>query len=171
MRKCDGMTLMEVLAALLVLTLLVTAMGTSLDLMGRAETVSRFSSESEALASTIRTTLQDVLGFAETEDGTTFSNREYGIQNGVLCLDTGKLCVQEAGNTPRILTGSGIYGDLFLSDLKILYIPAGGSAAITRLDGTELPNGPGGVFYITFRIEDPAGLSRDHETAVRQVNP
>ena len=173
--KDSGMTLMEVLAALLVLTLLVTAMGTSLDLMARAVTSTRFAAESDALASVLQTTLADVLGFAEsvreTADGLQFSNREYGITNGQLCLAEGKLCVREADSAPKLLTGSGVYDDLRISDLKILFIPAGESGAVTRLDGTEVAEIPGGVFYITFRIENGTGLFRDYETAVRLVNP
>lgn len=173
--KDSGMTLMEVLAALLVLTLLVTAVGTSLDLMARAETATRFAAESDALASVLQTTLADVLGFGEslreTEEGLRFSNREYGVLNGVLCQEEGKLCVREAGFEPKLLTGSGIYGDLRLADMKIRYIPAGQSGAVTRLDGTEVTEIPGGVCYITFRIENGTGLFRDYETAVRLVNP
>ncbi len=94
-----GMTLMEVLAALLVLTLLVTAMGTSLDLMGRLETSSRFAAESDTLAATIQTTLADVLGFGENVeilgDSPVFTNREFGIQKGSLYLEEGKLCVRD----------------------------------------------------------------------------
>lgn len=169
MKKCEGMTLMEVLAALLVLTLLVAAMGTSLDLMGRAETAARFASESDALAAVLQTTLQDVLGFAEAVDGEMISNREYGIVNGTLCIRDGKLCVREA--EPRPLTGAGIYGDLSLSNLQIQYIPPGQSGTVTRTDGSVVSEIPGGVFYITFRIENPVGLSQTYETAVRQVNP
>jgi prepilin-type N-terminal cleavage/methylation domain-containing protein len=169
MRKCDGMTLMEVLAALLVLTLLVTAMGTSLDLMGRAENASKFSAESDALASSLQTVLADVLGFAENLEDNTFSNREYGIQKGSLCLEAGKLCVRETEVRP--LLGSGIYGELAVTELEIQYVPEGQSADITRPDGREISNVPGGVFYITFRIENSTGLSRVYETAVRLVNP
>ena len=169
MRKCEGMTLIEVLAALLVLTLLAVAMGTSLDLIGRAEASSRFASESDALAAVLQTTLEDVLGFAETLDGETVSNREYGIVNGTLCIGEGKLCVREAEIRP--LAGPGIYGELTLAELDICYIPPGQSGTITRLNGTEMTGIPGGVFYITFRIEHPAGLSRTYETAIRQVNP
>lgn len=165
----EGMTLMEVLAALLVLTLLVTAMGTSLDLMGRLETASRFAAESDTLAATIQTTLADVLGFAENLEGNTFSNREYGIQKGSLCLEAGKLCVRETEVRP--LLGSGIYGNLAVTELEIQYIPPGESADMIRPDGSEIPNVPGGVFYITFRIENSTGLGRDYETAVRLVNP
>ena len=169
MRKCEGMTLMEVLAALLVLTLLVVAMGTSLDLMARAETASRFAAESDALAAVLQNTLQDVLGFAETADGERISNREYGIVNGTLCIGEGKLCIRDGEIRP--LTGSGIYGDLTLAELNICYIPPGQSGALTRLDGTELTNIPGGLFFVTFRIENPTGLSQTYETAIRQVNP
>ena len=171
--KDSGMTLMEVLAALLVLTLLVTAMGTSLDLMARAETSTRFAAESDALASVLQTTLADVLGFAEsvreTDGELRFSNREYGIQDGTLCLEDGKLCVRDAETRP--LTGSGIYGDLTVCDLKIQYIPPEQSGTITRLDGTTCADIPGGLFYVTFRIENATGLTRDYETAIRQVNP
>lgn len=173
--KDSGMTLMEMLAALLVLTLLVTAMGTGLDLMARAETAARFAAESDTLASVVQTTLADVLGFGEsvreTEGGLQFSNREYGISNGKLCLAEGKLCVREAGFEPKPLTGSGIYGDLRISDLKIQFIPLGESGTVTRLDGTEVIEIPGSVFYITFRVENGTGLFRDYETALRQVNP
>ena len=173
--KDSGMTLLEMLAALLVLTLLVTAMGTSLDLMARAETSTRFAAESDALASVLQTTLADALGFAEsvreTEEGLRFTNRDYGIHNGQLCLAEGKLCVREAGFTPRVLTGSGVYDDLRLADLKIRFIPQGESGTVTRLDGTEVTGIPGGVFYITFRVENGTGLFRDYETALRLVNP
>lgn len=169
MRKSEGMTLMEVLAALLVLTLLVAAMGTSLDLMARAETASRFASESDALAAVLQAALQDVLGFAEAAEGGSISNREQGIRNGTLCIEEGKLCVREAET--RILTASGIYGDLKVSDLQIRYIPPGQSGTVTRLDGREITDVPGGLFYVTFSIEHPTGLSRTYETAIRQANP
>ena len=173
--KDSGMTLMEVLAALLVLTLLVTAMGTGLDLMARAETSTRFAAESDALASVLQTTLADVLGFAESvrEIGgeLRFSNRDYGIIHGSICLAEGKLCVREDDSEPKLLTGSGIYDDLRISDLKIQFVPPGESGAVTRLDGTEVAEIPGGVFYIAFRIENGTGLFRDYETAVRLVNP
>ena len=173
--KDSGMTLMEVLAALLVLTLLVTAMGTGLDLMARAETSTRFAAESDALASVLQTTLADVLGFAEsvreTDGELRFSNREYGITNGRLCLTDGRLCVREDNSGPKLLTGSGIYDDLRISDLKIQFVPPGESGTVTRLDGTEVGEILGGVVYITFRIENGTGLFRDYETAVRLVNP
>ena len=170
MKKHEGMTLMEVLAALLVLTLLVVAVGTSLDLLGRTEGTTRFASESDALAAVLQTTLEDVLGFGENVAGGSFSNRSYGIVSGTLCVVEGKLCVREAEEA-RPLLGSGVYGDLSVADLQIQFIPPGQSGTVTRPDGSVVSDIPGGVFYVTFRIENAAGLSRDYETAARLVNP
>ena len=170
-----GMTLMEVLAALLVLTLLVTAMGTGLNLAAKIQEEALFASESAALADILQTALADVLGFGSDiraeGDSVRFSSSDYGLGDGQLVLADGLLCLRESGGEPRPLVGEGAYGTMKISQWKLHYIPRNSVETVTLLDGTAVTPLRGGLFYISFRIESPSGLCRDYETVVRLVNP
>lgn len=98
LRSRSGMTLVEVMVSLLILTLLVTVMGTGMETAVRVCSDSLFESHSASLAGIVNTALGDVLRYAQdirTSDsgftdasgarisraGFVFTNLEYGVQD------------------------------------------------------------------------------------------
>lgn len=185
----SGMTLMEMLASLLILTLLVTAMGTSMESTRRIYREAAFETDSAALASIVNTALGDVLRYAEdirppeavdaagnpvdAGVGFVFTNRDYGLHDvyfqtrtgdddtgGILTLRSLRL---EEG-TQRIqeteLVNSGAYPNLEITNFTATYTKSGA-------EGKR-----GGYVYITYTIRnctDPS-QTRETESIVRLLN-
>lgn len=111
LKSKSGMTLMEMMASLLILTLLVTAMGTGMDTAMNVYGDAMFESNSASLAGIVNTALSDVLRYAQdirTKDtangetfqdaagnalgsnvGFVFTNIEYGVQDVYFQTKTG----------------------------------------------------------------------------------
>lgn len=185
----SGMTLLEMLVSLLILTLLVTAMGTGMELARKIYEDAVFESESAALAAIVNTALGDVLRYAENvhtpEDrdavgnpvgdtvGFVFTNTEYGLPDvyfqtgsgadkdgGILILRSLRLGEGSCSIQETPLVNSGAYPNLEITNFSATYVVPGS-------EGKR-----GGYFYITYTIRncrDPAKI-RQIETIVRLVN-
>lgn len=168
----SGMTLMEMLACISILTLLVTAMGTEMDSAMQIYEDSLFESESAALGEILNTAMADVIRFGrdirEENGEIQLSNQEYGLQNGTLCEVDGYICLKSAG-VRQMLVNTGTYGDLRISDFQARYIPPGSGETLTLLDGTRIEAESGGYAYIVYTIWENAH-SRRVETVVRPLN-
>ena len=176
MRKLQdpsGMTLMEMLVCILILTLLVTAMGTGMESAMKIYEDSLFESESAALAEILNTAMEDVIRFGREVRADAgelrLSNPEYGLQDGTLWEAEGYVYLKSAGSQ-RLLVGTGIYGGLRVGDLQARYIPAGSGETLTLLDGTQIASEAGGFVYITYAVTEGTH-TRQVETVVRPLNP
>ena len=172
----QGMTLMELLVCILILSLLVVAMGTGMDTAMKLYGEAQFETDSAMLAGILNTALEDLL--ADTRnvrvDGEVvrFTSEAYGIQDGSLEIAHGMLGLLRQDSW-QLLVNTGIYPHLAVSRVAVRYGPPGEILELTLLDGTRVETHRGGVFYVTYRIEskdDPARC-RDVELLVRQLDP
>lgn len=156
-----GMTLLEMLCALTILVLLVAGMGSALNAGTAIYREAIFEADSAALEEILNTALGDILRFSEerrisdTED-LVFTNREYGVKDGhfqISSPDGGTLQIRSGAGTLE-LVNAGAYGDLVITDLKVVYVPQGG------------------YFEISYNIrsEKYADFTRRAETVVRVMN-
>lgn len=144
-RNKQGFTLVETLAALLILSLLtaVIAMGTTTAVGIYRDSL--FVSESGILRSTLNTALSDVLryaAFAETvgEGDVSITNPNYGLFDGRILLEDGKLRLESAASDEGDLlwlVSDGAYTTLQLRDFTLAYEDGlfQGSYVITDRDG------------------------------------
>lgn len=189
LRKKCGMTLMEMLASLLVLTLLVTAMGTGMDSAGRIYREAAFASDSAALATIVNTALGDVLRYAEDirvpeavdaagnpvdeAVGFVFSNQDYGLRDvyfqtktgdddtgGILTLRSLRLEAGSRSIQETALVNSGAYPNLEITNFTASYVAPGYAGK------------RGGYFTITYTIRNctEPSQSREEKTVVRLLN-
>lgn len=165
LKTSSGLTLMELLASLLVLTLLVTAMGTGMDAALGSWRDSLFHTNSAALEAIVNTTLGDLLRYARDirheVDGVVFTNGEYGVQTGSFAVSEDGMLQLQNGNTGQMiqLLNSGVYTGLKITDFQAVYVEPG-------RDGKR-----GGYFEITYTIQNSdASKVRFAETVVRVLN-
>lgn len=185
----SGMTLMEMLASLLILVLLVTAMGTGMDTAQEIYRASIFESDSASLAGIVNTALGDVLRYAENIRvpegmdaagnpvdegiGFVFTNTSYGVRDvyfqtkagddatgGILTLRSLRFGEGSHSILETELVNAGAYPDLEITNFKIAYVEPGA-------EGKR-----GGYFYITYTIQNSENpiKTRDVETIVRRMN-
>jgi type II secretory pathway pseudopilin PulG len=110
LRSRRGLTLVEALMTVMILSLISLAIATGLIVATRAQSQSIFESESGLVANTINLALSDVLRYAEYRgdiSGTTnvnFSNSDYGLHiNGHLTIVDGLLVYTNGtGGTPLV---------------------------------------------------------------------
>ena len=156
----SGMTLMEMLAAILVLTLLVTAMGTGMDGAMEVYGASLFETDSAMLARILNEAMTDVLRFAQIqirEDGEIVLRYEkYGLMEGILGESEGKIVLQTE-NGVQLLANPGVYGDLSVQAFRLEYIP--------EMDAA----GRHGFWYACYEITDGMRV-RNAEISVRPMN-
>lgn len=185
-----GLTLMEMMAALLVMVLLVVGMGTGMDAGMRVYRDSQFESDSAALADILNTSMGDLLRYAENVKATTatpdgiefiFTNTEYGIMDGYFQMSDqtaskGMIQLKNLrGDTVTDLVNAGAYPDLSISDLHVIYVaPDATELTYTDKSGTEKTTAVsrGGFFYVSYTVksEIDTAKTRDVETVVRQMN-
>ena len=130
-RKRQGFTLVETLAAVLILSLLtgVIAMGVSAGARIYRESI--FVSESGMLSATLDTALGDILHYADCKavsggGAVSFENRNYGIDSGNFLLSgDGKILISPYGGAPEdewlILVSSGAYASLRIDSFTLDY--------------------------------------------------
>ena len=159
------MTLMELLASLLVLTMLTAAMAASMGAALESYEDSLFQSNSGILTGIVNTTLGDLLRYAgdvrQEGDGVVFTNAEYGVYNGTLALsEDGTLQILEsATGQRRELLNSGVYTGLRIQSLTAVYVPP------------DTNGKRGGYFEILYTIaSSDASKARHTETVVRVLN-
>ena len=152
MKGCHGMTLMELLVSILILSLLTVALGTGMDAAMEVYNAARFETDSAALAGILDTALWDVVTFArdvrQGPEGLVFTNTDYGIQEGAVFTREGLLYLGREGQEMP-LVNSGAYPDLMVTDVNARYLDTG---ILTLLDGTQRAVTRGGIVYITYRI-------------------
>lgn len=185
-----GMSLMEVMVALLIMVLLVVGMGTGMDAGMRVYADAHFESSSASLAGTLNTALTDVLRYAnvvrEPNEGETFpagvthvfSNYEYGLSDVYLAIPStgdrkGVLqVVNLSDNNGTPVVNPGLYPNLQIISFSITYYPEGEPGTLTTLDAETTVNvSRGGFFYIKYKIANKDGTkTRDAETVVRLMN-
>lgn len=186
LRSKAGVTLIEMLTAVLVLVLLVVGMDATMDLASKAYTQSIFQSNSAALAGILNTAMGDILRYSEdvytdadfpegTENplsGTgapfVFTNYEYGVKDGYFYpeeLNDGSnrfiLEIRNLRDEPSLsLVNSGAYPRLKVSEFEISYHAA---------DSTQEPS----YFAISYRITDirSEDMTREVSHTVRRLNP
>ena len=170
-RNQSGFSLMETLAALLILVLLVAGVGAGIQAGSRVYREASFESDSAALAQILNTALEDILRWSRdvtvAEDGNfVFTNADYGIRDAGFCdimdkASDGVLQMQERHSGKTVVpVDPGAYSGLALSELEIRYSPREG------------PGAAGGYFEIRYTIIDPENPEQMHrvETVVRHMN-
>ncbi len=128
-RKKRGFTFVETLVALLIVTLLSMAVMTGIRIAWNAHEKALFSSESEILADTINTSLGDLLHYASYDgadtDGTVqFSSQEYGVLNGSIWIDKGRLYVKTSSDEKASqlrLINEGAYTSIDIDAFQMTY--------------------------------------------------
>ena len=185
-RNKTGMTLMEMMTALLIMVLLVMGIGVGMDSGSRIYREAVFESDSAMLAGTLNTSLGDILrhsceireneGVFETfsgdyllkEDvGFVFTNYEYGIQDAYFYTpiyedgtSKGVLQMKNLRNAEVTeLLNKGAYPQLAVSNFEITYV-------------IEDEAGREGYFDISYTIHSTAddGKMRDVECVIRKMN-
>ena len=159
-----GLTLLELLASLLVTTLLVAAMGTGMEAALGSYRDSRFATDSAALESIVNTTLGDILRHArnvqETGTGVQFTNGEYGVGNGRIRAEDGRLQICDPQERVVEPVNSGVYGGLTIWDFEMRYVAPG-------REGKR-----GGYFKISYVIKNAdATKEKQSRLVVRLLNP
>lgn len=147
-RKRRGFSLVEMLAALLIMALLAVMVSTSVSAAVRTYQRNIFASESEVLASTVNTAMSDILCYAKyveknASNQTVFINANYKIlEGGVFFVENGYIYyLPYAGNPARktLLVGIGSYTSLGIKDLEIAWTP-------------DKPGANAGVFNVSYTI-------------------
>lgn len=181
MKNRSGFSLIEMLAAIAILSILVTGMGSGINAGVHAYGDAVFYANSRTMGDIVSTALSDVLRYGDriricpesgftTEDasivvpkektGFVVSNYEYGVINGyfeVLQSTDGRnlVYIQDLQNSePKLLVNTGAYPDLEVKNLKITYEEAES------------------YFDLSFDIFDVSDESQKHEvkTTVRLLN-
>lgn len=176
-----GFTLMELLATMLILALLGSAILYSIGAGTRIYQESIFESHSALLADTLNNSLSDILRNSTNvrpndgtlEDATTgnllgseqtfvFSNSNYAAQNAYIQPVGGYLMIKGLNGSEDMLVNTGAYPDLKVRDLTIKY----------EAEGTSGGNKYGGYFEITYTIFSTQNnkLTREVKTVVRLLN-
>ena len=176
-----GMTLIEMLAAVLIIALLAAGMSAGMTSGMRVYASAAFESGSSALAANINTTLADLLGYSSNfiqpaQEGAPeflITNWEYGIENCYIDCpkddplsdtdDWGIVRVYHWSTSPadtrppKALVNSGSYDNLRVTDFTI--------HPVSDIHGN--------YFEISYRIISTvdANSSRDVKSIVRMMNP
>lgn len=182
-----GLTLMEMMAALLVMVLLVMGMGTGMDAGMRVYRDSQFETDSAALADILNTSMSDLLRYAQdvkkstaTPDGIefVFTNAEFGVLDGYFQMSDqenskGTVQLKNLKDSSALeLVNAGAYKNLSITNLHVIYVPEGAIEMQIPGDENKTPISRGGFFYITYEISSTvdSAKTRTEETVVRQMN-
>ena len=180
LKNKHGMTLMEVLAAILVLVFLVVGIGTGMDSGLRVYREVSFETDSATLADNIDTMLGDLLRHAvdvwvpeenqnrlpvqiPADATAVFTNTAFGAEDAYVHLrdSDGKLVMDSVRkNTPSVaLINKGLYADLEVSDFQIQY-------AVND-------DGSGQHFVVRYTIVSTIDPDKERtvETVIRHLNP
>lgn len=172
-----GMTLVETLAAVVMIALLTGVVAAGVTAAVHIRTQSAFASESQLVSDTINAALSDVLRYADDveTDGsgnvTAYTNAGYGVRGGTLCVgtgdgDRGMIYLNNSGSSGSILllSGPSYSGLLVVPDAFDPTADSVGAAFDLRYSG--------GVFSGSYRLYDPVSglLSDTVEFTFRALN-
>lgn len=193
-----GLTLMEMMAALLVMVLLVVGMGTGMDSGMRVYQDAQFESSTATLSSVMQTSLSDLLRYAQVEAGDTphdfsITNKDFGVLNGKFSLVNGEIkVVNPHDGAKSVVAGIGKNGkdEAKITSFEIDYIgvdPQGRqmkynpdetdpdaklvvfTGDVSALGENEFLISRGGFFHIKYTIES-GGKAKEGAFVVRQMN-
>jgi len=186
-----GLTLVEMLCALLILVFVVVGMGITMDAGMNIYQDATFESESASLAGILNTSVGDILRYAEditvnqgylngpngtlvakADVGFVFTSMDYGIQDAYFYtpvqegnVSMGVLQMKNLRNTDIVeLVNTGAYPDLAISNFKLTYVEPGSDEAGNT--------GRGGYFTVKYDIfhETDTAKKRHVEYVVRLMN-
>ena len=183
LRNKSGLTLMEMLVSILILTMLVVGMGTGMNTALEVYKKSNFESKSATLADTVNTAMSDVLHYALDVDttgsnGPVFTNVDNNLLKVYFCIKepdangAGVLCLRNASDKDVLLFSRGTYGSLAIKKLKVVFCQ-NEEENVERIGGKgQLSTAHGSFFYITYEIVDTtdATLVRQVENIVRPIS-
>lgn len=142
LRSQRGMTLTEVLVALIILSLVTVGIATGVGASLRVYRQATEASDAQMLASTLSTALMDELRYARDISGTTdptFTSGTFG-ENVFFDVDNdGYVVVKTVGNDsePPKLLSSAVYAKLQIRTAKVTYNSGVFQVALTIRSGTE----------------------------------
>lgn len=191
-----GMTLMEIMVSLLIMTLLVVGMGTGMTTGMRVYNDAAFEAESASLAGILNTALGDVLRYAEVQtigdpienggnitQSFVFTNLEYGVRDVYFVTSASEeggqafLKLKSSSGAETDLINTGAYPDLSIQDFSIQYCPPASPGTsvtytLTFGDGTSISTTEGGFFHISYDVVSLSDTDKTHhaETIVRLMN-
>lgn len=177
-----GFTLVETLAAIIILVLLSGVVGVGVQTALKSYNTLTFASESDILSSTLYTALSDILRFSqwvppEDEDSASddtvhfTSSKKHGIVNGSLLVLQGKIAVdpENSANGGTNSEGGGAAGNPDESESYYYLINAGAYSNL-RISDFKLEY-KDGVFSGYYIIENKGGtLQKKVEFAFRSLN-
>lgn len=186
LRNKSGLTLMEMLVSILILTMLVVGMGTGMNTALEVYKKSNFESKSATLADTVNTAMSDVLHYALDVDttganGPVFTNVDNNLLKVYFCIKepdangAGVLCLKNASKEV-LLFSRGTYGSLAIKNLSVTFCQEKEDEVVTinRIgeSGGTLSTAHGSFFYITYEIVDTTDttLVRQVENIVRPIS-
>ena len=194
LRSKAGLTLMEMMAALLVMVLLVVGMGIGMDAGMRVYRDSQFETDCAALEDIMNTSMSDLFRYAEritpkeklsSEDQAklpekmefVFTNMEYGVMDGYFQMSgSGMVQVKNLRSSQAIdLVNAGAYPNLTISNLHVKYVSEGATSfEYTDVDGVSKTEqiSRGGFFCVTYTVESKLDTDKSEniKTVVRQMN-
>ena len=191
LKNKGGFTLIEMMAALLILVLLVVAMGYVMESASQVYEASTFESQSGSLSGILNTALGDILrysyavsenpGFMEDSAGNHiskadvgffFTSLDYGIRDGYFYTPRqpdgsyqGVLQMKNLHDSNVVeLVNAGSYPNMTVSNFEITYVAPGAEVGGTHVRG--------GYFDISYTIYDryDDSRSRDVSCIVRRMN-
>lgn len=190
LKQKSGFSLMELLVALAVFTLLSVGIITGMKAGFKVYKESTFLSDSSSLAGIIHTTMGDMLRYSVDVQKNTgsfpnyngdnlgpdvvefvFTSDDYGLQAayfpkaGAGTSDGGQIFLRNLNDSSVAdLVNSGAYPNLKVSDLKVDYVPS----KTPKPDGSQR----GGYFNITYKITDltDSTLTESYTHVVRLMN-
>ena len=179
-----GLTLMEMMAALLVMVLLVVGMGTGMDAGMRVYRESKFETDCAAMGDIMNTSISDLLRYAQnirkdtvtSDDGTkdVFSNPEFGILDGYIQLSENGIIQLKSlnGSAPIDLVNMGAYRNLIVDDFRYEYITESTEVPTDDESAKVITVEHLGFFYVfyTVKSENDSAKTRDFVAVVRPMN-
>ena len=158
-----GLTLVELLAAIMILALIGVGMATGMTAATQTYERSVFSSETLVLQDTINTTLGDYLRYAsgvvDDSGAVTVASEEYGTgtfvtgKGGAVFTPGAGYLYFDAGGKKALVVNSGAYTDLAVKNFVITYAP------------------DTGVFHVTYQLQKKGGegVAVDCQTDFRSL--
>ena len=191
LKNKGGFTLIEMMAALLILVLMVVSMGYVMESASRVYEDSTFEAQSGSLSGILNTALGDILRYSysvnenpgvredsagnhisKADVGFFFTSLDYGIRDGYFYTPRqpdgsyqGVLQMRNLHDSSVVeVVNAGAYPNMTVSDFEITYVAPG-----AKVEGARVR---GGYFDISYKIFDRSNSSRFREVSciVRRMN-